>query len=179
MKYLLSKRTCFVDLMAPRPWAEKDAAAHVVFANAIIQAYAVIEELGFEVRASQKEPSVVGGNWNPKVKQDLMVRLVKGRIDLADHQMWSVHGPPREIDRRQVHLTGPRAPWAGGPVRDMELAVEDAIARASFLRSRVSSHKLGRRASSLTPIDVGNVQLLARRLLLEHIGAFQYMGWAK
>ena len=53
--------------------------------------------------------------------------------------------------------------------------MEDAIARASFLRSRVSSHKLGRKAASLTALDVANVQLLARRLLLEHLGVFKYM----
>jgi hypothetical protein len=150
MKYMLSKRTCFVDLMATDPmkrvnvWAEEDLAAHVAFANAIIQAYSVLEELGFDVNASRKRPSTINGKWNPEIKQDLTARLVRGRIDLADHEMWIRHGTPRKIDRSQPHLTGPKAPWAWGAVRDMELAVEDAIARASFLRSRVSSHKLGR-----------------------------------
>ena len=156
-------------------WVEKDPAAHVVFASAIIQAYSVIEELGFEVRASQNNPSFINLRWNPTVRQDLTARLEAGRINLADHETWLVHGAPRKIDRVQAHLTGPKARWARGRVRDEELAVEDAIARASFLRSRVSSHRLGRMAASLTALDVANVQLLARRLLLEHIGAFKHM----
>jgi hypothetical protein len=182
MKYLLSKKTCFVDLMRMRASdranvrAGKDPATYVVFANAIVQAYSVIEELGFEVRASQNRPSVIDGRWNPSVKKDLTGRLVKGRIDLADCETWMIQGPPRKVDRSQPHLTGPKAPWARGAARDMKLAVEDAIARASYLRSRVSSHRLSRRSASLTALDVANVQLLARRLLLEHIGAFKYMG---
>jgi hypothetical protein len=182
MKYLLSKRTCFVDLMATDPAkranvsAEKDLATHVAFTNAIIQAYGVIEELRFAVKASDKKPATINGKWNPEVKQDLTARLVRGRIDLADHETWIVHGPSREIDRKQSHRTGPKARWASGAVSDMELAVEDAIARASFLRSKVSSHKLGRWAASLTVLDVANVQFLARRLPLEHLGALRYTG---
>jgi hypothetical protein len=181
MKYLLSKRTCFVDLLAMHPAeradlrAENDPVTHVVFAHAIVQAYSVIEELGFEVRASQTKPSVIDGGWNPEVRKDLTVRLVKGRIDLANRQTWMIHGPSRVIDRSQPHLTGPKAPWARGAARDIQLAVEDAIARASYLRSRVSSHRLSRRSASLTALDVANVQLLARRLLLEHMGAFKHM----
>lgn len=53
--------------------------------------------------------------------------------------------------------------------------MEDAIARASYLRSRVSSHKLGRSAAILTALDVANVQLLACRLLLEHLCVFKYI----
>jgi hypothetical protein len=181
MKYLLSKRTCFVDLMAMHPAeradvrAEKDPVTHVVFANAIVQAYSVIEELGFEVRASQRKPSVINGRWNPEVKKDLIARLVKGRVDLANCETWMIQGPSRGIDRSQPHLTGPKALWARGAARDVELAVEDAIARASYLRSRVSSHRLSQRSASLTALDVANVQLLARRLLLEHMGVFKYM----
>lgn len=144
-----------------------DFGAHVVFASAIISAYSAIEELGFEVRASNQRPSFIGRKWNPVVQDDLERRLKAGRVDLDEAEVWMVRGRTRRIDRDQSHLTGPKARWARGEVRDVELNVEDAIARAAFLRSRVSSHRLGNRGAQLTVLDVLNVQLLARRLLLD------------
>ena len=43
-------------------------ADHVRFGYAIITAYAVLEQLGLEVRASQGNPSFINGAWNPTLE---------------------------------------------------------------------------------------------------------------
>ena len=53
---------------------------------------------------------------------------------------------------------------------ESELQITDAIDYASWLRSKISAHRLSDLASSLSYYDVVNVQDLARRLLLEHLG---------
>jgi hypothetical protein len=54
------------------------------------------------------------GKWNPEIKQDLTARLVRGRIELADHGMWIRHGTPRKIDRSQPHLNRAESPLGMG-----------------------------------------------------------------
>jgi hypothetical protein len=51
-------------------------------------------------------------------------------------------------------------------VRDVELSLIDGIAMASWLRSKVSTHRFSEKVRSLTPYDIHNVQSLARLLLL-------------
>lgn len=81
MKYWISHRICSVPWMDTHPHrgrifrVELDPANHVVFAQAIIAAYSTIEELEFEVRASNEKPSMIDGQWNPIVRQDLENRL--------------------------------------------------------------------------------------------------------
>ena len=55
-------------------------------------------------------------------------------------------------------------------MRDCELEMIDAIRIASFLRSKISSHKMNPLVTSLTSYDVENVRMLARRLLLGALG---------
>lgn len=172
-KHWISHRICSV------PWIElepkhgqhfgtgADRANHVTFAQAIIAAYSIIEELGFEIRASKDRPSTTGGQWNPDVLQDLEHRLQQGGIDLGDYQVWLLRGPPRRLDQGSLWKIGPKTSWSSGPVRDVLLPVTEAIRRASWLRSRVSSHRLSSLASSLTVYDVVNVQMLGRRLVLD------------
>ena len=63
------------------------------------------------------------------------------------------------------------AECACGNVPDGWMDIVDAIACASWLRSKVASHRLGELATSLSPYDVENVQGLATRLLLECLRA--------
>jgi hypothetical protein len=55
-------------------------------------------------------------------------------------------------------------------IRILRDAAIDAIRLASFLRSKVFSHKMKELASSLNSYDIENVKHLARRLLLETLG---------
>ncbi len=143
---------------------------HVRFSHCIISAYSVLEELGLEVRASQRQPSMVGGKWNPTVLSDLQRRLRASRIDISVTETWTMRATPRKIERARSPQTRGKEAWAWGPIRDSEIELVDAIAYASWLRSKVASHKLSELAASLSPYDVANVQGLARRLLLETLG---------
>jgi hypothetical protein len=175
-KYWISLRICSVPWMETHPTYGKrfgvdlDPVNHVLFAQAIIAAYSVIEELGFEVRASQKTPSRIKGKWNPVVREELETRLRNGGIDLDDDEVLMRRGSRTIVEREGPTLSGAKASWAARDVRDRHVSVVDAIGHASWLRSRVSSHRLSRRAASLTIYDVQNVQMLARRLLLETAG---------
>jgi hypothetical protein len=176
MKLLASHRFCSIPRRDGDPhggsWygVERDPAKHVAFAYAIIAAYSSIEELGLEIRASEKKPSKIHGEWNPLVRKDLEERLQKARVDIARLQFWHVRNPPTRIEQKHGIPQGSRLGWSRGLIRDRKTLLIDAILHASFLRSKVSSHRVSHLAPSLTVMDVLNVQGLARRLLLECTG---------
>ena len=147
---------------------------HVMFSYAIISAYSAIEELGLEVRASDKKPSIINGNWNPEVKVNLEERLIKSGINHREPILWISRGPKRKIEKTKRIPVITKAPWAEGLIRDSEIAIIDAINYSSWLRSRVASHKSNDLTKRLSPFDVINVQNLVRRLLLESLGYWLY-----
>jgi hypothetical protein len=172
-KLHLSYRSCSLNLMdlQPSPYkfhpVEKDPIAHVYIANAVTSAYSAIEELRLEVVVPRGQRSrMPDGSWNPQIKADLERRLRGAHVTLSPH-IWTLRGPPTKIERlRKVKgIKKPR--WARGSVRDIELPVIDAIAMASWLRSKISTHRFSTDSKSLTPYDAYNVQSLARRLILE------------
>jgi hypothetical protein len=146
----------------------RDPAEHVYSANAVTLAYSVIEELGFEVRVKQNEASKMpDGSWNARVRADLEARLTAGGIDIKQTHVWTLRGRPTRIELAKRPPTAIRKPpWSRGPVRDAELSLIDSIAMASWLRSRVTTHRFSDNVRSLTPYDIHNVQSLARLLLL-------------
>jgi hypothetical protein len=147
---------------------------HIKFATSITLAYSAIEELGLEVRASQKNPSSINGQWNPPVLEDLECRLRNAHINLDELFYWNVRGAKTRLERdkpRQTRIPAKKAPWSRWDVRDRETHLTDAIAHASWLRSRISSHKLQYECVRVLSVyDVANVQDLARRLILETLG---------
>jgi hypothetical protein len=174
-KLLLSYRSCCVSGMDLQPSAyklypvENDPIAHVYIANAVTSAYSAVEELRLDIVVPQgKQSRMPDGSWNPEIKEHLECRLRRAHVDLSDTHIWTLRGPPTRIERRRRPPTGVAKPkWARGSVRDIELAVIDAIAMASWLRSKISTHRFSSGAKSLTPYDAHNVQSLARRLILE------------
>lgn len=169
---------------APRsPYAHD----HVRLAYAIVIAYAVIEELGLEVRVKdiekevekngvkyivkEKESSKLSnGEWNPSVKQDLERRLSAKGINLNEKFHWTGRGNPTPLETKRAPLIGKRWKSEVDYIRDGEIEVIDAISYISWLRSSISSHKLSDKAKNLTFLEVFNAQMLARRLLLEYLG---------
>ena len=141
-------------------------------AFAIVTAYACIEELGLEMRASGKRPSkLADGSWNQVVKDELEARLRRSHIDLQERALWNLRGPRTRIERKRTPIIIQTAPWARYQVRDGEMEVIDAIHYLSFLRSWVAAHKTDKRmVRVLSVYDVANAQFLARRLLLEKMG---------
>jgi hypothetical protein len=133
-----------------------------------------LEELGLEIRASKDNPSKIHGKWNPEVKNDLEERLKDLRVDLSEKLVWIRRGSPKKIELARTPELKSKMSWSSGSVRDAEIDIIDAISYASWLRSKVSSHKINKLTSSLTPYDVENIQHLARRLLLESLGFWRY-----
>ena len=83
---------------------------------------------------------------------------------------WHLRDTPTIIERTRRPSIIRKTEWSGFKVRDSYIEIIDAIAYASWLRSRISSHRLSNLAKSLTIYDVANVQHLSRRLLLERLG---------
>jgi hypothetical protein len=144
-----------------------DPIYHVYLANAITLAYSAIEELGLEIRASQKNPSKMpGGEWNPVVKADLEARLQKSGIDTSSTQIWTLRGPRTRIEKIRPPPSAGKPGWSRGIVRDVNIHLIDALALASWLRSWTTTHRFTKTARSLTVYDAHNVQSLARFLLM-------------
>jgi hypothetical protein len=149
---------------------ESDPINHVILANAVTLAYSSIEELQLEPRGSKEEPSTMpDGTWNPKRLANLEGRLKKARIDITRELVWTTRGTPTRVERTR-HPRGKKASWAKGPVRDQEIAITDALRNASGLRNKITTHKFNKTTASLTFYDAHNVQFLARRLIMEHLG---------
>lgn len=159
---------------APRRFSvRQDPMLHVYLANAITLAYSAIEEMGFEIKSSHKEPSKIDGLWNPVVKADLEQRLQRGGISLDDSFVWTLRGPKTRVEKAKPPLSNGKPSWSGGNIRDRDMEVVESLLLASWLRSRVSAHRFSNVARSLTEYDAFNVQSLARRLLLETLGLWR------
>jgi hypothetical protein len=144
---------------------------HVALAYAIVLANSVLEELGLEIRASQKNPSFRNGEWNPLVRDNLVERLTKAGIDLSEKYLWDLRGGKTALERARRPRIISNAPWATWNVRSGMVEVVDAIAHVDWLRSKVSAHRLKPEfAKVLSAYDAANAQFLARRLLLESAG---------
>jgi hypothetical protein len=142
----------------------------VFWARAIVGSYGAIEELGLEVRASKETPALLpNGEWNPVVLHNLKARLEKRRVNVAERITWTMRGSKRTIEKKlSGRLLQPTTEaWARGPIRDMKVDLVDAINAASFLRSRVAAHRGSELRERLSPIDVHNCQMVARRLVME------------
>jgi len=152
---------------------------HVRIAMAIVSAYAAIEELGLTIRASKENPSRINGAWNSKVRKELEERLTNAGVNLAEPIYWNLRGKRTRIETKRAPEITQRARWASKDVvRDGKMHVSDALAYASFLRSTIAAHAGGDKRSLrvLSVYDVANVQFLARRLLLESLGYWRYLG---
>lgn len=152
---------------------------HVAMAYAITAAYGVVEELGFEVRASAVNPSRPSGQWNEPVRQELLARLSAGGVDVDEPMLWNLRGPEGPLEQGRPTVPVAAMPWSDGKeVRDQGVRIEDAIADVGWLRGRVTAHKLTREqalAVHLTPYDVENAQHLARRLLLARADSWRVL----
>jgi hypothetical protein len=154
--------------------ASSHPADHIMRTRAIVGAYGVIEELGLDVRASQKEPALLPkrAGWNPTIKAGLARRLLAAGVDIDRPFPWHVRDGPRrfiEKESRERTFDPTPAPWASGPVRDQRVTIFDAINVCSWMRSKVSAHRVSKYAATVTGTDVNNCQMVARRLLLESL----------
>lgn len=158
----------------PRKFVFSSAEHHVRCAQAIVLGCSILEELGLEIRAHRQNPSFINGLWNPLVKAELEQRLVKAGVNLSERGLWTMRDTPTRIERERPVPATNKASWAFSKVRDSEVELVDTIARASWLRSKVSAHRLHEISASLNYYDVSNIHYLSRRLLLETLGLWRY-----
>jgi hypothetical protein len=152
----------------PRP---KHPAEQVGLANALLLAYKALEWLELDVRASRENPSTINGQWNPKVKDDLVDRLREAGVDLNEKFDWAVRGPITKLEEKHPPRAVYCSPWSYWLVRDVEVEVVDAIAHVEWLRDKLAAHRASLELlEGLGIYEVANAQYLARRLLLEALG---------
>jgi hypothetical protein len=152
-----------------------DPVVHTRLAQAIVLAYGAVEELGLEVRATRERPSSINGQWNPPVLADLERRLRRAGHDPYESILWDLRGRKTALETARPPRARARAPWTRWPdVRDVNVALVDAIAHVSWLRSSVSAHA-GKRelVRVLSAYDVANAQQVARHQLLASQGIFR------
>lgn len=160
VKYWLSLRTCSVPAMELHPrygsqfGIEKDPINFAMMAQAISTAYSCIEDLGFEIRASQANPTKINGAWNPVVLGELEKRLKAAHVNLNEDFDWALRSAPRRIERKNRPPKGKPLSWTKGAIRDRDIPLVDAINYASFLRSKVSAHATNPLTESLTMVEV-------------------------
>jgi hypothetical protein len=109
----------------------RNPADHLRLSHAVVIYYSVLEELGFEIRASYKNPSKINGKWNPKVKMDLEKRLLKSKIDINKEIDWKLRSTPTKIEKLSNLDIGKKSDWSGANIRDSKIKLIDAIAQAS------------------------------------------------
>lgn len=170
-RFYASRQICGVAFGATEPkqgqlfGVRNNSIDRALLASALPLAYAIIEELGFEPRPTKGKESHKG-QLHPEVKAELEQRLTRGGINPSEKAVWILRGPPNILERERPVL-GTRANWnRGKAVRDKIVPIVDAIARASWLRSKTSAHRINKLTRSLTAYDVWNVQMLARRLVM-------------
>ena len=158
------------------------------FAYAIITAYSVIEELDLSINvnvSSEKSSKLKNGSWNPEVLEDIIKRLKSSNINVEEDFVWMIRGDETEIERKKPINVTKRSEWADPPniesplfikINDGYVYLPDAINYISFLRSSISSHRVGDRINNLSIFDVANAQHLARRLILEKTGLWNIIG---
>ena len=134
---------------------------------AIVVFYSVIEELGLEIRASEKKPSIIHGQWNQIVKDDLEKRLVTSKININDPIVWHLRGTPTKIEKEKKPLKTIKSDYSKYDVRDVYIEISDGIRILSWIRSKIVSHKLNNNIKSISIYDVANANFLCRRILLE------------
>ncbi len=94
-------------------------------------------------------------------------------IDIDNPISWNFRSTSSRIERLKRPPIVSKATWTGGPIRDSDIALIDAVNQISFIRSKIASHRMSREndaTSSISIYDVANANLLARRLLLERLG---------
>lgn len=140
-------------------------------ANVIVDCYAVLEELNMQIKAGKDNPSVIDGQWNPNVKQELFARLQKKNIDPHKCIPWlSRNGVIRPFKVGVVKVDE-LCEWSDGEsICDFKISICDAILELSYMRSQLSSHNLGEKVLKLSVYDANNAFWLARYLMAKYFG---------
>ncbi len=174
VKLWSSFRSCSKDWMDFHPdygrafGVTRSPVDHVIFSQAIVSAHAAMEELGLSIGTGVQ--AYDSGRLLPGVQEDLERRLKTAGIDPSHSFIWTVRGSKTRLEKKLPIPPSKKASWAKNTIRDRHISLAEAVARARWLRSKASAHESSSLTRSLTWVDVNNVQMVARRLLLELLG---------
>ena len=136
--------------------------------NAVIASFSVLEELGLKENASKENPSIIQSKWNPKVYDELCVRLTKHNVDPYAKIPWLSRGEFRrpfisQIDSSEI------CEWSDDTfILDFNIKIVDAVFETSHIRSRKAAHGNRGKISLLSVYDIENANALARHILLKY-----------
>lgn len=144
---------------------------------AFLCAYSIIEELGLGIRSSQKNPRLIDDEWNPKVLDNLNIRLKKIGLDLETKIDWLIRGNPNPLyDEIKPRVTTKSEFYnPSNKVFDLELKIYEAINYGHYIRNCYLAHKANEVVKFINPYDVHNIQSLVRMLILSSIGFWNGM----
>jgi hypothetical protein len=111
------------------------------------------------------------------VKNEIEARLRKSGIDDSSTVLWLLRGPKTRIETLRPPPSRGNPGGSHGSVRDVHVGLIDALAQASWLRSKITTHRFPDAVRSLTAYDAHNVQSLARRLIIERFGFWREGSW--
>lgn len=147
---------------------------HVNAGYAIVVAFSVLEELGLEIRSSAQKPRFKDDDWNDAVYDDVATRLGNAGIDPEEEFTWIMRGSPTDLQADAwQHLRTVDQFSDSGEVRDVDITIVEALHIASVIRNFIFAHRFGEVAKAVSPYDVHNMQLLARRLILGAMGLYK------
>lgn len=154
---------------------EYDYDFHIQGAYSFLAAYSIIEDLGIDIRSSQKNPRFIKVDgekvFNPVLKNNVLERLAKINIDGDELITFSVRGNSKNLTDLVVPILGEASEFNHyKDVNDIDLTIVEAIHYCSYIRSFYLAHGFTKDNLFLTPYDVDNVQKLIRRILLDHFG---------
>jgi hypothetical protein len=173
-KFQLAREICDVNPMELKPYYTEGYSSpfpydHLKYAYVIVITYSVLEELGLEIRTNGEYSTIKDGKeWNPVVLENLKCRLNKKNISPDNKIPWVVRGNIKRPFKKNIDKTS-YCEWSDKKsVSDFDISVVDAILELSYMRSKMSSHGVGERASDLAICDVENAYCLVRIILLNY-----------
>lgn len=157
---------------------EDDYEFHVSGAYAFLSAYSIIEDLKVEIRSSKENKRTVKNNGldllNPKIIEDTLYRLKEKNIDGEELISFVVRGESQNLTSKVKPDIGTKSSFnVYNDVYDIDLTIVEAIHYCSYIRNYFLAHGFSEANSFLSPYDIHNVQMLARRILLTHFDYWQ------
>lgn len=152
---------------------ENDYEFHVSGAYAFLSAYSIIEDLKVDIKSSKDNQRIIINNGinllNPKIMEDTIYRLKEKNIDGEELISFVVRGENRNLTSKVSPAFGTKSSFnVYNDVHDIDLTIVEAIHYCSYIRNFFLAHGFSEVNSYLSPYDIHNVQMLARRLLLTH-----------
>ena len=173
-KYYVAHEIYSLHPMDLHPWEDPFMSEYLLtdrirIANVVINCYSILEELHLQIKASQDNPSVIEGQWNPTVKEELSNRLEEKHISPNKVIPWLTRNGFIRPFKSTVIKHETLCEWSDGKeIFDFEINICDAILELSYIRSYIASHQMDKDVLKLSVYDAENAFAVVRFLLLDY-----------